>query len=342
MSVGVVVLCAGLGTRLRPLTERLPKPALPVIDAPLIRRHFQLAKSIGADDLAINTHHLPDAMRSCAEKEAAAIGLPLRVSHEAQIQGTGGGIRDAMAGRGHELVVALNGDTLFDVDLSAVLKAHRTSGAEATLVLAPLPRGEKYAAVEADRVMRIKRIAGSGSKERGLTPWHFTGVHVLGLAFFTYVAPKGPVDINRDVYPEMIDRGLVVAGVVERGYWSDVGTPERFLALHRDFLSGKVPENCAAKARPAVHPDARIAAGARVVGRCFVGRGAQIGEGATIGPFAFIGSGSAIGRGARVRRSVVISGTRVLENETIDGAIAMETLRVSGTLKSGGSARARK
>jgi mannose-1-phosphate guanylyltransferase len=337
VSVGVVILCAGLGTRLRPLTNEVPKPALPVLDAPLIRLHLRLAREIGADDIAINTHHLADEMRACARREARFLGMAIRVSHEPTIQGTGGGVRQAMAGRGHDLIVVLNGDTVFDVDLVGALRAHRRSGAAATMVLAPMPKRQNYAAVEADKVMRVRRIAGVGLPQAKLQPWHFTGVHLIGPAFFEY-APTGPSDINRDVYPDMIDRGLVVAGHIDLGYWSDVGTPERLLALHLDFLGGRVPRRCG-EITPGVDPSAVVDPDARVRGRVYVGPAARIAAGAMVGPDAFIGSGVRIGKGAKVRRSVVLAGTRIAEKQRLEDSVVLGERRVS--IRRSGSGRAR-
>ncbi len=333
-----MVLCAGLGTRLRPLTDRLPKPALPILDSPLVRRHFRLARDLGADDIAVNIHHLPETMRRCAEREAAALGLPLRVSHEIEIQGTAGGIRDAMRGRGHELVVVLNGDTLFDVDLASAIRAHRRAGAVATMVLAPMPKSEAYAAVEADRSLRVRRIAGTGPAGRDLRPWHFTGVHVLGSRFFEFAPGSGPCDINRDVYPTMIDQGLTVAGHVDRGYWSDVGTPDRLLRLHRDFLRRRIPEGCTLAAEPGVHESARVHASVTIGGRVYVGPEARIAAGAVLGPDAFVGAGATVGEHARVKNAVVMAGATIAAEEVIEGSLAYEDLRITPN----GTGRARR
>lgn len=329
MPIAGMVLCAGLGLRLRPLTDRLPKPALPVLDAPLLRRHLALLRGAGISRGAVNTHHLPTAMRACAEREAAAAGLGLRVSHESTILGTAGGIREAMAADPAATIVVLNGDTLFDVDLAAAIAAHRATGAAATMVLAPLQPGGRYAAVEADAVMRVRRIAGVGPGGADLSPWHFTGVHVLGREFFRFVAPSGSADVNRDVYPRMIKDGLAVHGHVDRGWWSEAGTPARFLALHLDFVRGRVPGRIAPGIAPGVHPSASVEPGATVEAPCYMGAGARAARGARVGPDAFVGAGAEIGPGAEVRAATVLARTRVAAGERVVEAIAMDDLRVA-------------
>src|SRR5262252_2699590 len=120
-----MVLCAGLGTRLRPLTERVPKPAVPVCGVPLIQLNLALLAEVGVRRAVVNVHHLADAMAEAASAAARAVGLSLTVSREPIIAGTGGALREARpALAGADAIVVVNGDILFDVDLPPVLAAH--------------------------------------------------------------------------------------------------------------------------------------------------------------------------------------------------------------------------
>src|SRR6266545_959077 len=238
-----MLLCAGLGTRLRPLTDRVPKPAVPVCGVPLVRHSLALLAHAGVRRAVVNVHHLPDAMARAAEAAARALGIALAVSREPVIAGTGGALREArplLAGA--DAIFLVNGDVLFDLDLAAALAAHRASGALATMVLMEMPAGARYAAVETDGGGAVRRIAGRfGPGGEGLSAWHFTGVHVLSPALLDEV-PTEPfeVDVNRHVYPRLMERGLVRAHHA-RGYWNDLGTPARYLAANEDVLFGRVP-----------------------------------------------------------------------------------------------------
>ncbi|WP_059437098.1 nucleotidyltransferase family protein, partial [Anaeromyxobacter sp. PSR-1] len=238
-----MVLCAGLGTRLRPLTARVPKPAVPVCGVPLVRYALALLAGAGVRRAVVNVHHLPDVMAAEAEAAARALGLSLTVSREPVIAGTGGALREARAAlRGADELLLVNGDVLFDVDLGAALAAHRGSGALATMVLLPMPAGARYAAVEVDAGGAVRRIAGRyGPGGEGLVPWHFSGVHVLSAALLDAV-PAEPfeADVNRHVYPPLMASGAI-RGHVAAGYWNDLGTPERYLEANRDLLAGRVP-----------------------------------------------------------------------------------------------------
>ncbi|HVE82475.1 MAG TPA: nucleotidyltransferase family protein, partial [Myxococcales bacterium] len=240
-----MVLCAGLGTRLRPLTHRWPKPAIPLLGAPLFRYHLAVLRAAGVTEVGINTFHLPEVMEAVAAQECERAGMRLEVSREAgEIQGTGGGIR-GLSGflRESDPFVVVNGDILFAVDLEAAVAAHRASGAAASMVLLPMPEGERFAAVECSPDFQVRKIAGHGPGGGAgpLSSWHFTGVHVMSPAVLEHMAKEGPEDINRQVYPRMLERGLRVHGAVASAYWSDLGTPSRYLAAQRDLLFGQVP-----------------------------------------------------------------------------------------------------
>jgi mannose-1-phosphate guanylyltransferase len=336
-----MLLCAGLGTRLRPLTERVPKPAVPVCGVPLVRWNLALLAGAGVSRVVVNVHHLPDAMAAAASDAAGALGLELAVSREPVIAGTGGALREArrhLAGAGAILLV--NGDVLFDVDLRAALAAHRASGALATMLLLPMPEGARYAAVEIDGSRAVRRIAGSfGPGGEGLSPWHFSGVHVLSPALLDRV-PAAPFecDVNRHVYPPLMASGAV-RGLPVSGYWNDLGTPARYVKANADVLSGAVPAGRFPGADPFrglreiadrvfVAPDTRWEPGVRVTAPALVGDGAVIARDAEIGPGAVVGARCTVGARARVRRAVVWEGTAVGPGEVVEDAVAAGADRV--------------
>ncbi|NMO14949.1 nucleotidyltransferase family protein [Pyxidicoccus fallax] len=337
-----MVLCAGLGTRLRPLTERWPKPAMPFLGQPLLRYHLAVLKAAGVTAVGINTHHLPDTMAEVARAECERAQLPLHVVHEPVIQGTGGGIRGLRDFLSGDDFLVFNGDILYPVDLRPVVAMHRASGAVATMVLQSMPEGEKYAAVEMDAAGHVRRIAGHGPGGEGLTPWHFTGVHVMSPRIFDFMTPEGPEDINREVYVRAMQAGQMVRGVRVDGYWSDLGTPSRYLATVLDVLGGRVrlewlgaDSPLAGTVRGAgqswAHPEARVASRA-VEGPVYFGRGASVAEGASVGPGVSVGAGAKVGAGARLQRAAVFEDTEVAPGETLTEVLAWEKHRVPAPL----------
>jgi mannose-1-phosphate guanylyltransferase len=340
--VAGMVLCAGLGTRLRPLTFRLPKPAVPVCGLPLVRYAFALLAGAGARRVVVNTHHLADRMADVARTSAAAVGLDLDISKEPVIAGTGGALREARrALAGADLILLVNGDILFDVDLAAAIAAHRASGALATMVLMRMPPGASYASVETDAGGAVRRIAGCyGPGGEGLTPWHFTGVHVLSQAVLDRV-PAEPfeVDVNRHVYPPLMADGLV-RGHVVGGYWNDLGTPGRYLAANLDVLMHRVPLGRFHRADPFAgldpfgHPNVWMAPGAHVDrgavlhAPVLVEAGARLDAGAAAGPYAIVGSGARLAAGAKASHAVLWDGTALRPGEELSHAVAAMEDRV--------------
>ena len=329
-----MVLCAGLGTRLRPLTNRWPKPAMPLLAGPLFRYSLATLRRAGITEVGINTHHLPEVMEATARAEVAG---PLEVSHETgEIQGTGGGVRGLKKFLSGDDFVVLNGDVLFALDLRPVLEAHRASGAAATMVLLPMPEGEKYNPVELDADGSVRRIAGKGPGGPKLSGWHFTGVHVMTPKVFDFMAPAGPEDINRDVYVKMIEHGLTVRGHVldENPYWSDLGTPQRYLTTHEHLLFGQVPQasfgergpfsghpRLAAPLNGWQHPTARVHDDVKFAGPAFFGAGCVVEQGVRLGAAVSIGAGATVGQGARLNRVAVLDGARVPSGAQVSDAI---------------------
>ncbi|HTP30457.1 MAG TPA: NDP-sugar synthase [Anaeromyxobacteraceae bacterium] len=336
-----MVLCAGLGTRLRPLTMHLPKPAVPVCGQPLVRYALALLAGVGVRRVVVNVHHLADRMAETATDSARALDLDLFISREPVIAGTGGALREARTAlAGADAIVLFNGDILFDVDLPAMLAAHRVSGALATMVLMPMPDGTRYAAVEIDGAGAVRRIAGSyGPGGQGLSSWHFTGVHILSPAVLDRLDSQPfEQDVNRHLYPPLMEAGLV-RGQLASGYWNDLGTPQRYLAANRDVLAGRISLRRFSGADPFVGHDlfgpqiwmgsrAHVDAGALLHAPVLVGDAARIEAGARVGPLAVVGAGALIAPRARVANAVIWEGTVVGPGEEVVGAVAAGSDRV--------------
>ena len=337
-----MVLCAGFGTRLRPLTDKVPKPLVPLCGLPLLRYNFALLKNAGVRDLVVNTHHLGAAMEQGAVALAAELGLGLQISREEKhILGTGGGVRKAQAMLGAGTFFLLNGDMLFDVDLSAALAAHKAARAVATMVLAPYPKGATYGAVEVDKDFNVRRIAGRGAPpEPGLTRMHFTGVHIAEPELIARLPADGESDINRTAYVRLIHDGAKVHGYLQHGYWGDLGAPRSLLRANLDMLEGRVPlERFRPHADPFaglderapgvfVHPQARV--DTELHAPALIREGAQVAAGARLGPGVVLGAGVRIDAGAEVERAVVWDSTHIAAGERVVDQVAAPGIRVDG------------
>ncbi len=293
-----MVLAAGEGLRLRPLTLLLAKPVLPVLGRPLLHFTLERLAAAGVTEAIVNLHHLPHTVRR-ALSDGSRFGLRLRYSHErAELLGTGGGPRRARRFLGHEPLLIVNGDVLFDFDLGALLERHRASGALATLALRPQPRAGGYSAVVTARDGRILSIAGRPAAAIGRVSL-FTGVHVLDPALLERL-PPGPSDSVRDLYLPLLAQGAHLQGLHVRGPWYDLGRLGRYREAQLALLRGRDAW---------IDPSARVHASARVVR-------------------SVVGARCVLGPGARVWRSVLWDGVRVGERAQVRDAILARRVRL--------------
>ena len=239
-----MILAAGYGTRLRPLTDSIPKPLLPVGGRALIVWNLLLLKQHGITEALINLHYRGDQIVG-ALGDGSRHGMRLAYSHEPVILGTGGGIKQAQAYFENQPFLVLNGDTLSDCDLTALIESHRTARALATLAVRKDSRALDWGAVMLGPDSRITQIKGeppaagprrAAGRMDTTTPYMFAGVHVLEPAVLEAI-PPGPGSII-DVYIELLRQGQPLTGYPMSGYWSDIGTPERYAAAEQDVSHG--------------------------------------------------------------------------------------------------------
>jgi len=234
-----MILAAGLGTRMRPLTDHLAKPLLPVGRTTLLERTLAWMARGGLSRVVLNLHHLPDQVRGFAGSVAPP-GLELLFSFEEEILGSGGGIgRAAAAFFTNEPVLVVNGDVLFDLDLPAFVEAHEARDAEATCLVIPAAREPAIATVtldDDDRITEITRegAAGAAPGRRGV----FSGIHVLG--------PDLLRRLPADRFASVVSEGYRPAMTAGRAYgfhadapWWDLGTPDRYETALREFFTKK-------------------------------------------------------------------------------------------------------
>ena len=262
-----LVLAAGLGTRLRPLTFCRAKAAVPVAGTPLIRRHLTRLAAQGVPEAVVNLHHRPETIAAAAG-DGVALGCRVRYSWEPVVLGSAGGPRHAVPLLGSRFFL-INGDTLCDVDLGALLEAHRARGAGVTLAVTTNPSPERYGGVRADPAGRVTGFASRGDPER---PPLFVGVQIAEASVFETLQDGVPAASVGGLY----DRLLTTPGRVRihevAGRFHDIGTPADYLTATR-AIGAAGARGCLC--RPAMPPGhLRPGRAVRPVGRC--GRGREL------------------------------------------------------------------
>ena len=276
-----MILAAGFGTRLRPLTETIPKPMIPVVGVPNIVRVIEHLRAHGIRDMVINLHHLPEPIRSYLG-DGSDLQVNIQYTLEEKILGTGGGIKNASHLLGDETVIVVNGDVLFTPDLDAALASHRSNGALSTLVVRRDPDAEKHGPVGLDDRDMIRRLVWEGSAQRGPRTHMFTGVHLIEPELFPLLPDEGC--IVRETYIPLVKKGGPLYGAVDDQFFCDLGTPERFIEANTSLVCGRSSIRGYSPPPNAFHvdPKASVEQGCRLVNGTVIGQGAHIKAGVTV------------------------------------------------------------
>lgn len=327
------VFAAGLGQRLQPLTDEIPKPLLPIGRLPLAGFALKLLARHGITDVIVNTHHLQAKLRA-GLGDGADFGVSISYSIEEELLGTGGGLKRAVDALGPEPVVVVNGDTLIDVDLDAMLAFHKEKKAVATMAVRKAPNQESYSSLDLDPEGRIVGLLGAGPGAPKSQKRMFAGVHILEARFLAYLPPDIQTCINGYGYTKALQNGEVVGGFECTGAWADVGTPARYWAANRAALDRTLPlphadplEGYAISPRRDVAEVVRmgenvhLGAGVHLLPPVLLGDGVRIGDNAVVGPYAILSDQVTVGKDARVENSVVFTGTRIDAGAQIQGAL---------------------
>jgi len=219
-----MVLAAGLGTRLRPLTLDRPKALVEVAGRPLIAYNLLLLRHHGITDVVINLHHHGEALRT-ALGDGSHFGVHILYSPEEPLLDTGGAIKNAEALLADDDFLVLNGDTIIDLPLDRLIAAHRTRAATATLVLRRDPEQVRYGLVEIDSAGRIRRFLGwPETVAEQLTAYMFAGVHILSPRVLRYMPERGAFSVTRETYPALLAAGEPLYALPFDGFWRAIDT----------------------------------------------------------------------------------------------------------------------
>lgn len=235
-----MILAAGFGTRLRPLTNTVPKALVPVAGRPLIEYGLLFLKAHGIEEVVINLHHLGEKIRATLG-DGSIYGLRITYSPEDPILESGGGLKNAQPFLDGETFVVLNCDTIIDLDLHALRAAHRKTKAAATLVLRPDSEAARYGILETDVTNRIRRFLGQPSEvNEPLSSYMFTGLQLLEPRIFAFMPEAKPFSTTRATYPAMLHAGEPLYGFIHTGTWMTVDDAEAMARATQAIVSGQV------------------------------------------------------------------------------------------------------
>jgi len=302
-----VILAGGEGTRLRPLTARVAKPVVTLVDRPFIAYMLEWLRRHGVDQAILCCGFGADGVREVLG-DGAGYGLRLDYVEELEPLGTAGPLALARELLDERFLV-LNGDILTDIDLGAQLAAHERTGAVATLALVPVEDPSAYGLVLCDADGAVREFIEKPQAPPPGVPLVSAGAYVLEREVLEEIAPGRAVSIEREVWPALVGRGLY--GHRASGYWLDIGTPARYLQGSFDIITGAVAVEHHAHVSPAT-----------------VGAGSEIAADARIGELVVIGERVQVGAGASIERSVVLADAEIGPGCVLRDTIVAERARI--------------
>lgn len=298
-----IVLSAGYGTRLWPLTEDRTKPAIPILGKPLVGYVAEYLAGYGIDEIVVNLHHRPESVRR-ALGDGSRFGVKLYYVEEPEILGTSGALDNTREFFERETFLVVNGKIITDIDLNAALETHRKTNAIATLVLLPNTRRERFSVVETEEG-RIKGFGGMPVEgETGPAPLMFTGIHILEPRIFDYI-PRGVFsDSVINVYPQAIAKGETIMAHVASGKWRELSTLKRYLDISVELLKEE-GKSFVAGAQTLISPSATVTE-------------------------SILWDGVEVGAGARITRAILADDVKINAGEIVENAVVVPRKLIEG------------
>jgi mannose-1-phosphate guanylyltransferase len=319
-----MVMAAGLGTRLRPLTYEVAKPMVPVANRPIMEHVLRLVARHDLREVVANLHWFPQAIRD-RFGDGSALGVELTYSHEEELLGTAGGVRNVRQFFGSDAFLVMAADPLTDIDLTDLAAAHRANGGIATLAVKRVDNVSEYGVVVTGSDGRVQGFQEKPDPAEALSDLASCMIYVLEPEVFDYF-PDGPVvDFALDVFPALLEHDVPFFVHETPAYWNDVGSIPEYLQGNMDALAGAVEVEVAGERLDGSGDEEAPAAmdgGWELSGTALVGEDAAIGAGVRLDGMVVIGPGARLGAGARVKDSVILPGTQLPDDALLVGAIA--------------------
>ena len=327
-----MILSAGLGSRLRPLTADLPKPLVPILNRPLLWYLIVSLRAAGIHEIVINLHYRGEQIRTWLGG-GESLGVEVTYSQESELLGSAGGVRRVRDFFGDEPALIIHGDILFDVDLREVIQYHLCRNAQATVVLHPAYHRYSYGVIRVNAHGDISQFVDQQAPwvSGPLSDTVFTGVQILDPAVLDAIPAECVATLTADVYPHLLTRAWRFYGYVMQGYWSDLGTPRRYWEANMEIVSGRVtpagitPQDGGHHALPHQQP---WFAGSHVQPSVLLGAAAEVAGEASIGPEVILGEGCRVADGVHIVQSVLWPRVHVEAGVTIAGSIITRDITI--------------
>ena len=293
-----MVMAAGVGSRLDPLTTQLPKPLVPVANRPVMQHILALLKDHGIEDVISNLHYLPEKIQRYFG-DGSAFGVNLEFRTEKELSGDAGGVRACRDFLGQDTFIVLMGDLLTDADLAKMVAEHKRKKALASIAVKQVADVSQFGVALFDKDGFIYGFQEKPLASEALSNFASTGIYILEPAVFDYMPLLGTYGFGRQLFPMLLERGLPVLAIEIENYWSDVGTINQYKNSNFDALSGQV------KWRQHLEDGAHLEPGVSIEGHLFMGKGSRIGRGTEIKGHVVIGDNCVIDNNVLLEDTII-------------------------------------
>ncbi len=323
-----LILAGGEGARLRPLTCDRPKPMLQILDRTVLERCVELLRDGGITDIGVTLGYMPGTVRERLG-DGGRLGVKITYFTESSPLGTAGAVKNAARFTDGGSVMVMSGSTLTDMEPKELIRFHESRGALATLVLTRSDGDHDYGSATAEEDGRITRLNENPDWGLAVSSYANAGICVLSPELIDHI-PQGVFsDLNRDVFPALLEDPRGIYGFIHKGYWRGISDLSSYRRCHEDILDGKIgfplPDS-----GDGIYlgEGAVIEQGALVRPPVYIGAGSRVCKGARIEPYSVLGRNVTVSGGAGVKRAVVLDGCRLEENSQLRGAVADEGARL--------------
>lgn len=328
-------LAGGMGTRLKPLTDDLPKPMVPIMNKPLLERNMANLKKYGIHDIVISTCYKSKYIQEYFG-DGSKFGLAIEYVCEDIPLGTGGAIKKT----GHlydDTFLVFNADILCNMDYGNLIKFHKSQSAAVTIAVTRVDNPSAYGVIEYDENDYAVSFTEKPKAEEIKSNYINAGVYVIEPEILREIPENRPVSVEREIFPALLKDGKKVAVYKGGSYWMDIGTPEKYLQTHEDIMTGNCQIAGVDFKDQSIFKDGKsiIDTTAKIIGPVYIGNNVKIGAYTTIGPNAVIGDNTWIHTGGSVIDSVLWDNVNIESHAKMEGAVAASNCRVEdGTVHS--------
>jgi mannose-1-phosphate guanylyltransferase len=321
-------LAGGMGTRLKPLTNELPKPMVPIMNRPLLERNMASLLNCGINEIVISTCYKSKCIRDYFG-DGSGFGLKIEYVHEDIPLGTGGAIKNA-GNLFNDTFLVFNADIICNMDFMKLIDFHKSQSADATIAVTQVEKPSAYGVIEYDKNNYALSFTEKPTGDQIKSNYINAGVYVLEPKVLSEIPTDRPVSVERETFPALLENGYKVAVYKGCSYWMDIGTPEKYLQTHEDIMAGECRISGAHFNGRSVFKDGKsiIDTTAVITGPVYIGNNVKIGAYATVGPNAVIGDDTCIHMGGRVVDSVTWNNVDVGICAKLDGSVVTSDCKI--------------